>query len=283
MTRLLQSDPAARSAPPPGMREHVMRAGMRRRRIAYAGAGSFLAAVAIGVAGLLVGSTATTDSLRIDQPATRDGRAVTAPAALPEAAARTTSGAVGPREQAPAVGGQPQQAASAPQPSARPSASPAGRNRGTHGQVTRSDREFGQLCPGDAMGVGSGGVSSSGWCVMVAPPESRAATPNPALTFTVCRSTTKDGGALTFPTAQEVEFVIGTTGGKKLWTWSTGQRFRATRHVLYRGSSQCFDWTTRWDWRDDSGRDVPRGQLRLTAWSTAQELRHSPVHVDFSD
>jgi hypothetical protein len=103
------------------------------------------------------------------------------------------------------------------------------------------------------------------------------------LTFTVCRSTARDGGALTYATAQEVELVISVAGSsRRLWTWSSGQRFARTQHVLYRGSSQCFDWETTWDWRDDRGADVPANRtLRLTAWSTASELHNQPVAVDF--
>jgi hypothetical protein len=283
MTRLLGPDPTTRTAAPPGMREQVMRAGLRRRRFAFAGAGSAAAVAVVAAAGIFAGTTAGSDSLRIDQPATGPSAHSSAVAVSESTDVGTTAGTssvTAPRPDGPTT--QPRPAA-APAPSGRPSASPRSEH-GTHGPVTRKDREFGQVCQGDQWLVGTGGAKTSDWCVMVTPPESREATSQPTLTFTICRSTTKDSGALTYDTAQEVEFVVSVPAtDKKMWTWSTGQRFPRTRHVLHRGSSQCFDWQTSWDWRDDRGAAIPaHGSLRLTAWSTSVELRRSPVSVDFS-
>jgi hypothetical protein len=269
------------------MREQVMRAGLRRRRFAFAGAGSVAAVAAVAAAGLFAGTTAGSDSLRINQPAA--GSTSPSPAAATAAGPRgndmTSRAGVGETTQPGAsTGSQPApQAAPAPAPPSRASAAPSS-GHGRHQPVTRTEREFGQVCQGDQMKVGSGGVSTSGWCVSVAPPGARDSSPLASLTVTVCRSTTKDAGALIFDTAQEVDFVISSPSSRNaLWRWSTGQRFRSTRHVLYLGYSQCVDWETTWDWRDDRGAPVPSGRaLRLTAWSTSHELSNHPVAVDFS-
>jgi hypothetical protein len=283
MTRLLGPDPSARTSAPAGMREAVMQAGLRRRRIAFAGAGSACAVVVVTAAALLAGTAAGSDSLRIEQPAVGASAASAGPDidAGGTPAFGTTAGTASTSQPQPGPSGAPASARpAAPAPSARPARSP-GSGHGMHGPVARSDREFGQVCQGDQMMLGPGGVSTSGWCVMVAPPAARETTPYPTLTFTICRSSAKDSGALTFDTTQEVDFAISSSG-KRLWTWSTGQRFARHRHVLHRGSSQCFDWETAWDWRDDRGQPVPRSGLRLTAWSTSAELRRSPASADFS-
>jgi hypothetical protein len=283
MTRTLGPDRSNRAAAPPGMRELVMRAGLRRRRVAFAGAGSAAAVALVAAAGVLIGSTAGPDSLRINQPAGGQTAQSSPVAAVAGGDFRRTPGTTSRATTAQggnAAAPQPRPLA-APAPSRSPSAAPHG-NQGMHEPVTRTDREFGQVCQGDQMQVGPGGVSTSGWCITVAPPGAHDTTPYPMLTFTVCRSSAKDSGALTFDTPQEVELVISVTSTKKsVWTWSHGQRFRAGRHVLHMGSSQCSDWQTHWNWRDDNGRSLPAGErLTLTAWSMSAELKHFPVTAE---
>jgi hypothetical protein len=287
MTRTLGPDPHARRAAPPGMRAQVMRAGARRRRFALAGAGSLAAVAVFAAAGVFAGSPGSSDSLRVDQPAgghDASGRQPVGLSAPRDSGATAAMQPAGAPRAAGAPAAQPApHAAPAPTPSGRASSAP-NNGHGNHGPMTRTEREFGELCPGGYTGVGTGGVSSGEWCVFMAPPGSRDSTPYPTLTFTVCRSVTKDAGALTFDTAQEADFVISLRSTKKaLWTWSTGQRFRSTRHVLYVGYSQCIDWQTNWDWRDDRGATIRAGQsLRLTCWSTSKELRNSRIAADFT-
>jgi hypothetical protein len=291
MTRLLGTDPSARTAAPAGMREAVMRAGLRRRRrFAFAGAGSAGAVALVLAAALLAGTAAGRDALRIEQPATNatpDGSAGTdadsASRAIDGLGAGGSPGAAG----FGGPGGQGRGEIQAPAPSARPSASASPRP-GNHGPMTRREPEFAQrVCSGDGVSVGTNGVSSgSDWCLEVTGPDYRDSTPNPTppLTLSICRSMAKDSGALTFDTGQEVDFEISVAGGtNKLWRWSSGQRFASKRHVLYRGSGQCFEWETLWHWQDDRGRPVPSGRtLRLTAWSTSRELGHLQTSTEFA-
>ncbi|MDT7539566.1 MAG: hypothetical protein QOI82_3151 [Actinomycetota bacterium] len=285
---LLRTDPSARRPPPPGARETVMRDGLRRRRLAFAGAGSAAAVAIVAVAGLLAGTTAGSDSLRVDQPA--GGSSPSAPAAVAMAGAQagSTTGEGQPQrpgtvQDAQSMRGAPVTAA---QPSAQPTSAPASSPRRREPMTRRTSQ---QVCPGSGVGVGTSGVIVSGdWCLTVNRPQTRNAAAQATLTFSICRNATMGRAGLTYSTTQEADFTISvpktkTTAEAILWRWSTGQRFAASRHTLTVGGTDCYDWVTGWDWRDERGRLVPTGQsLRLAAESTARELAFKEVSTDFT-
>jgi hypothetical protein len=266
-----------------------MRDGLRRRRFALAGAGSAMAVAVLAAAALVAGSNQQSDSLRVDQPASH----ATSAGSTSSGTDRTSDsaavlGTTGAGQSAPAgsYGAPTPRPLNSPPESAGPTASPASKAP-VHGPVTRRESELGdKVCSGNGVSVGTDGVGTGNdWCLEVAGPDYRNTTPYaPAtLTFTVCRSMAKNAAPLTFATAQEVDFQIATAkGSKKLWTWSTGHRFRSSKHTLQVDTGRCFDWQTTWTWTDDRGKPVPPGQtLRLTAWSTSRELGSKEMYADF--
>jgi hypothetical protein len=280
---LLRTDPSARRPPPPGARETVMRDGLRRRRLAFAGAGSAAAVAIVAVAGLLAGTTAGSDSLRVDQPA--GGSSTSGPDAV--AMAGTGPGGVTAFGRLAGTGtaSGPKSAPGAPLADPRPSAQATGRPADSirrREPMTRQ-RES-QVCGGDSVAVGTSGVRTGDWCMYLTTPTSHDPNTSLALSFGICRNAAKERAALTYLTTEETDFTITVSKTKKvLWRWSTGQRFPNSRHVLMVGGTDCYFWSTAWDWRDDAGKPVAASQaLQLTAESTSRELAYEEVSTTFS-
>jgi hypothetical protein len=286
---LLRTDPSARRPPPPGAREKVMREGLRRRRLAFAGAGSAAAVAVFAAAALVAGTTAGTDSLRVDQPA-GSGSSTSAPDAVAMAGAQPGSTTGQGQPQRPVTVQDAQSTPSAPvtaaQPSTQATSAPASSPRRREPMTRRTSQ---QVCPGNGVGVGTTGVIVSGdWCLIVSRPQTRASAARASLSFSICRNAAKARAGLTYSTTQEADFAISvpkttTKPQTILWRWSTGQRFARSPHALTVGGTDCYVWETGWDWRDERGRLVATGQsLRLAAESTARELAYKEVSTDFT-
>ncbi len=85
---------------------------------------------------------------------------------------------------------------------------------------------------------------------------------------------------LTYQTRLETDFLIEGPDGFR-WQWSTSQHFPRDVHTRTL-SNNCLTWSTVWDLIGNDGRETPNGAYRLTATSSANELRGVRWMVDFN-
>lgn len=105
-------------------------------------------------------------------------------------------------------------------------------------------------------------IATGAWCVRFTLsyyPEQNLFDPE----IEVCRDVDDPGDSLSFPTAQEVEFVLRTKAGAEVWRWSRGQVFPRVAHAVSVSRGDCFVWAFTYDATDDYGTRLPRGTYVL--------------------
>ncbi len=113
-------------------------------------------------------------------------------------------------------------------------------------------------------------ITSAQWCLLA-----RYTPDSPStVSLDVCRSVDSNG-TLTYPTKQEIEFVVTKQGAaKESWRWSYGATFAKTPegHDDVVNPKNCTVYTVAWSETDNAGGFLEAGTYDLTASNLGTEL-----------
>jgi hypothetical protein len=122
-------------------------------------------------------------------------------------------------------------------------------------------------------------IASGAWCLrfgMTYMPAERIYDPE----IEICRDVDDAAGSVSFPTGQEVEFVLRTKAGAEVWRWSRGQVFARTAHTVTVQRGDCRVWTFTYDATDDYGTPLPRGPYVLRGAVVSPSFRGRTLDMD---
>jgi hypothetical protein len=247
--------------PPAGSADRAVRRGAaRRRRTAFSTVATLgLAGMATGAALRLPsgpgGTVGAADAPRVVPATSTSASGSPTPTVAPQPTLGvhpTASGTIGvPPVTLPS-------ATPVPDPQPKPSTTTAAPAPG--GELTTEDTTYGYECHDRASSR-----TANGWCVNYVGALAGRSGQDVTLSIELCRLPGFRTAAASFPTSQEADFTVSTTGpsARRVWRWSDGRAFADARHEVPIGAGTCVRWSTRWGVRDGSGRPLPAGRYDL--------------------